>query len=241
MPDSAAGPDAAAGDEDDLTAAELALRLVDGAECVAGRARIAADPAFAARVTDWEERIAPLYAEIAPVSPPAQVWEAVARRIADPLVALRRRVRRWQWATGAVSALAAGLAVMLALPAREVPAPPPAPGPAPMLAVAQLSSDRGTPMLAVGIERRSGLVSVRLQDMPKQALVPELWLIPSGGAPHSLGAIGSDGRLDTRIPAAMRGQASAGATLAVSMEHAQGVPHAAPAGPVVATGALVTM
>ncbi|MEP9402171.1 anti-sigma factor [Sphingomonas silueang] len=234
-------PDVTPEQEDELTAAELALRLVDGAECVAGRARIAGDPAFAAQVGEWDERLAPLYAEIAPVPAPPGVWDAVARRIADPAVAvLRRRVRRWQVATGVAGALAAALALMLALPVRPVPVPPPA-QPAPMLAVAQLSDDRGTPMLAVGIERRSGLVSVRLQDMPKQARVPELWLIPAGGAPQSLGRIGADGRLDTRIPPDMRRGSTLDATLAVSMEEAAGIPHAAPAGPVVASGPLVTM
>ncbi len=236
-------PDTPAPDDDDLAAAELALRLPDEATVTALRARTATDPAFAVRVDRWDARLAPLFAEIAPLDPPAGLWDRLRTRLADPVAAMRRRVRRWQWATGAASAVAAGLAILLALP-RPVPAPVviAEPAPAPMLAVAQLSDDRGVPLLAAAVERRTGLVRVRLQDLPQEARVPELWVIPAGGAPRSLGLIARDGSIALPLPADLRGDAAAGrATLAVSMERPDGAPHAAPAGPIVATGALVTL
>lgn len=231
-------PDTARSDDDELTAAEVALRLVDGAECEAARARAAKDPAFADAIRGWDERFAPLFAEIAPVPAPAGVWDRIAARLDDPVVILRRRVRRWRWTSAALAAVAAGLATVVLFPN----APPPvAIPPAPLLAVAQLSDPRGTPMLAVGIERRSGEVRVRMQDMPRDTLVPELWIIPAGGVPHSLGQVGHDGQLAIRLPAILRGEPAGQATLAVSMEQAAGMPHAAPAGPIVATGALIAM
>lgn len=232
-------------DDDDLSAAELALGLPEADEREALAARAAREPAFAARVARWDARLAPLYDMIAPVAAPAGVWQRVAARIVDPTEALRVRLRRWQWATGVASAMAAALAVMLAWPTPPVTAPAPevvqVPAPAPMMAVAQLADDRGTPLLAVGIERRSGHVSIRLQDLPTAARVPELWVIPEGGAPRSLGLIRADGTLDAVLPPDVRTIVGAKATLAVSMELPEGAPHAAPAGPIVATGAVVTL
>ncbi len=231
-------PDTARSEDDELTAAEVALRLIDGADHDAAHARAANDPGFADAVRGWDERFAPLFAEIAPVPAPAGVWDRIAARIDDPVVALKRRVRQWRWTSAALGAVAAGLAIVLLLPKSPPPMVVPA---APLLAVAQLSDPRGTPMLAVGIERRSGEVRVRMQDMPRDTLVPELWIIPAGGAPHSLGQVGHDGQLGIRLPAILRGDTAGQATLAISMEQAAGTPHAAPAGPIVATGALIAM
>lgn len=226
-------------DADDLAAAELVLRLPDDATCADLRLRAEGDAAFAARIVRWEERLAPLIAEATAVPPPPGVLARIMAGIVDPVAALRGRLRRWQWTSGAMGAIAATLALLLARPAPPPPVAPPAP--IPQLAVAQLSDDRGTPLLAVGIERRSGQVSVRLQDLPREARVPELWLIPAGQAPRSLGLIAADGRLDARLPTDLRGAPAQGATLAVSLETPAGAPHAAPAGPIVATGALITI
>jgi anti-sigma-K factor RskA len=236
-------PDAAPPDDDDLAAAELVLRLSDDDEAAALQARAARDPVFSARVDRWQERFAPLYAEIVPVPAPHTMWDRIAAQLIDPVDALRRRLRRWQWATGAAAAMAAALAVMVVRPVARPPiaASLPTSAPAPLLAVAQLSDDRGTPLLAVGIERRSGRVSIRRQDLHEDGRVPELWLIPAGGAPRSLGLIPANGRLDTLLPDDLRSGIDKGVTLAVSMEQAEGAPHAAPAGPIVATGALVTL
>ncbi|MBD8677227.1 anti-sigma factor [Sphingomonas sp. CFBP 13720] len=235
-------PDSATIDEDDLAAAELMLGVPTEAERAVLQARADRDPTFAARVERWNERLAPLFMEIAPVPAPAGSWDRIAARLpVDPAPVLQRRVRRWQWATGAATAVAAGLAVLLAIPTPPVVVERPAPVIVPQLAVAQLSDESGTPLLAVGIERRSGQVSVRLQDLPAAARVPELWIIPSGGTPRSLGLIRADGTIDVAIPHDLRASLGKDATLAVSMELPEGAPHAAPAGPVVATGAVVTL
>ncbi|KQM98883.1 anti-sigma factor domain-containing protein [Sphingomonas sp. Leaf25] len=231
-------PDAAAREDDDLTAAEAALRLIDGADGDAVRLRAANDPGFADAVARWDERLSPLFAEIAPIAPPDAVWRRIAAQLDDPVMRLQRRVRQWRWTSAALGAVAATLAVLLLRPV----APPPVAVPVvPLLAVAQLSDPQGKPLLAVGIERRSGEVRVRMHDLPRQELLPELWIIPAGGAPQSLGPIGHDGMLAIRLPAALRGETAGPATLAISMEQAAGMPHAAPAGPIVATGTMIAL
>ena len=69
----------------------------------------------------------------------------------------------------------------------------------------------------------------------------ELWLIPAGDKPHSLGLIepGQPVRLD--VPRDLVARINADATLAVSMEPPGGSPTGQPTGPVVASGKLTSL
>lgn len=146
-----------------------------------------------------------------------------------------------------MAAVAATLAVLLFLPTRPATVPsdletrPVSSVIGAELAVAQLSNDDGTPLLAVGFERRTGQVRVRLQDLPREARVPELWIIPKGGVPRSLGLIRADGTVDRPLDDQARRALGVEVTVAVSLESPEGAPHAAPSGPIVATGPLVTL
>ena len=64
--------------EDELLAAEVALGVLTGAERAAAEARVAREPAFAAMVEHWDERLSPWAREIAETAPTPQVWERIA-------------------------------------------------------------------------------------------------------------------------------------------------------------------
>jgi anti-sigma-K factor RskA len=81
-------------------------------------------------------------------------------------------------------------------------------------------------------------VPVRLEGDP--TLSPELWLIPEGGKPHSLGMIRRGEAMVVNIPAELRA-ASANGLLAISLEPAGSQAHEAPTGPVVAKGNVVRL
>jgi anti-sigma-K factor RskA len=76
--------------ERDALAAELALGLLSAdARAEALRLRLS-DPAFAAAVAAWEVRFAGLTDEIAPVTPPAGLWDQISARLpgdAAPVIA----------------------------------------------------------------------------------------------------------------------------------------------------------
>ncbi|MFN5210511.1 hypothetical protein, partial [Brevundimonas sp.] len=108
------------GETPDL-AAELALRLLDGPEEAAARARVAADAAFAAEVAAWEARLSGLVAEVAPVPPPEGLWGRIDARL--PANDDRRLVFWRAWALGATGLLAASLATVVVLVARPAPVP----------------------------------------------------------------------------------------------------------------------
>ena len=64
--------------EDELLAAEYVLGVLAGADRAAAERLFQRDANFAAMVAAWEQRLTPWAREIADVSPPPQVWEAIA-------------------------------------------------------------------------------------------------------------------------------------------------------------------
>ena len=65
-------------DADDVLAGELALRILPQAEEAAARGREQTDPEFAGRVARWNEDLARLADEIAPVRPSEALWTRIA-------------------------------------------------------------------------------------------------------------------------------------------------------------------
>ncbi len=69
----------------------------------------------------------------------------------------------------------------------------------------------------------------------------ELWLIPQGGKPASLGLIAAGQPVRINIPAELLKQMGSGATLAVSLEPLGGSPTGQPTGEVIAHGNLTRL
>ena len=69
----------------------------------------------------------------------------------------------------------------------------------------------------------------------------ELWLIPQGGRPHSLGLIQPGQPIRLTIPPELSGSVIKDATLAVSLEPPGGSPTGQPTGPVIAAGPLLAL
>jgi anti-sigma-K factor RskA len=66
----------------------------------------------------------------------------------------------------------------------------------------------------------------------------QLWIIPVGGTPISLGVIPAEESVKRRLSPALAAQFRAGATVALSREPSGGSPTGQPTGPVVAAGEL---
>jgi anti-sigma-K factor RskA len=225
----------------DVEAAEYALGVQDADERRRTQRRMAADAAFARRVAAWEDRLAGLYAELALLEPPAHLWAGIRRRLGW---ASLERTRRGVWQSVGFwrAAAAAGLvaATLLAVLTTLRPAPSPAPV---AQAVTILSFEDGSPAYLATLDAARG--AVQLVPVPREAdregRVPELWLIPSGEAPRSLGLVSTEEARRVLVPAELRGALTAGSALAVSLEPPGGAPHGAPTGPIVAQGAITSL
>jgi anti-sigma-K factor RskA len=119
------------------------------------------------------------------------------------------------------------------------PTPPLAPVLGPSV-VTPLAHDDGTPAWLVSVDRTRGTVAIVPVPGPRdpQGRVPELWLIPPGQAPRSLGLVSVDQSRTVAVPADLRAALASGSVLAVSLEQPTGIPHAAPTGPIIAKGAI---
>lgn len=224
-------------------AAEYVLRLLEGEDLLAARRRLEADPAFADEVAWWEERLAPLFDEFADEAPSPDLWPRILRRLDEPgasVVVLKRKLARWR-AAAAVTAVAASVLLGLQLrPEPPLPAPAPAPQarPAPLL-VASLVGEEAPEVLTVAYrpdERELVITPARIRAAADRAR--QLWLIPEGGQPISLGLVASEGVQRRVLPAAVAARVASGATIAVSDEPGGGSPTGQPTGAVLAAGGL---
>lgn len=229
--------------ETEHLAAEHALGLLTGADLLAARGRVSADPAFAAEVDAWDARLAPLLDEIAPVSPGADLWSRIDTALGQTggeVVALRRSLRVWR-AASAVAAAAAAVLAIVALPREGAPVSQPqvAAEPAAQLIAALDFPGARTPVAVAYAPDRRELTVAAAGHVAAGGHDDELWIIPAGGTPRSLGVLHAD---TTRVPISPELAAlfAAGATVAVTQEAPGGSPTGAPKGPIIAKGGLAS-
>lgn len=227
-------------EERDALAAELALGLLEG-QARADALRLSlSDPVFAALVAGWEAKLAPLHDEWADAQPGATVWSGIERQLADApadkVIAIETRLRRWRAGALLSGAVAAALAFVLIT--QPVPTPTPA---APQLAVARIESDAAGPLVLARYNQSNGLMQLRIHGFEPGTLAPELWVIPEGGTPVSLGQIGHAGEAEMTMPPPHRLLMTEGATLAITMEPVSKTPHPAPSSVAVASGKIITI
>lgn len=227
-------------------AGEYALGVLVGDELQRARELERTDLGFRAEVGRWTGRLAPMIDEVEPVAPPASAWAAIERRLGaepanDNVVDLRRSIKRWRWVATGMSAVAASLAIVLAAglrPSAQTPPPAAPPNVAPMVAMLG-DPQAGTKVVASWDPEAHQLVLAVPGELPSDTSHShELWVIPKGGKPRSLGTLPTSRQMHMRLAEQLARLLEQGATIAISVEPRGGSPTGAPTGPVVAAGAL---
>jgi anti-sigma-K factor RskA len=225
--------------DDDVFAAEYALGVLDGAGRSSAARRIRRDSAFARMVEEWETRLAPMLTTIAPVEPPAGLWQAIdadlariarVRAALTPAATPEGRVSRlWQWfGLGSFGLLAASLAMLFVLTQ-------PRPQPGPLTATLAAEGAAAPLYTAVVYPGATSATLVPVAAAADPARSQQLWLIEPEKPPVSLGLLSATAPLRIDIS---REQLAKGGILAISLEPLGGSPTGLPTGPVVATGEL---
>lgn len=215
-------------------AGEYVLGVLNAADRRAAANRAQREYAFAREIEAWERRLGPLTAEITPITPPAYIWNRIRAALGHGEYdeSIWQRVGFWRWLSA--GALAVAAASMVALFVSRAPVPP---QPAPLVAIMAL--DNGAPAFVATIDRAHGtMVVTPVTSWSDVAHVPELWLIPPGDKPHSLGVIGSAKPVTVAIPADLRGAIDPKSIVAISVEPSGGSPTGQPTGPVIAKGGI---
>lgn len=193
------------------------------------------DRALQQEVQAWERKLSPWLYAVPPEPVPERVWIRIQERLGQRPAAVRRDF--WRWLGIGSTAVAAALALLLVLKPATV-APPPLP---PATDVAVLGTDTAGPHWIV---RRRGDALLELSELKHEAVPAgrdlELWAIPAGGAPQSLGVLHRTGetRAEVALNAEGRARLAAGQLLAISLEPRGGSPTGSPTGPVLFTGKL---
>jgi anti-sigma-K factor RskA len=237
LPPGESGPEGPEPPPDDVLAGEFVLGVLDTVQHRAAQARVESDRAFALRVAEWERRLGPWLADIEPVEAPEQVWARICTRLgwnegARAPSGFWQSLGFWRVAT-ALSTVVAVAAIAWTLQTAHIPTPGARP-------VIPLAHDDGTPGWLASVDSSHGTVLiVPVPSAPdSQGRVTELWLIPAGKAPRSLGLVSINKSYTVTVPEDVRAALVAGSVLAVTLEPATGVPHAAPSGPIIAKGAI---
>ena len=210
------------------------LGLLRGAERREFEAACARDPALAAEVAAWEERLLPLALAVPPVAPGPAVWAAIERATSPRAAAPARRNRlREIWDNlfvwrGIALAGAVAAALLALLPRGTT-------GPA---MVAVLSTKAG-PVFTVAM-RTNGALNIAPvgHAAPPAGKVWQLWAVGQGEAPVPIGFVQAGAtRLPANdVPARLR---RAHTLIAVTVEPPGGSPTGKPDMPIVFAGPLL--
>ena len=208
----------------DLLAAEYALGTLRGPARRSFERRRRRDPFVDRRVTAWEERFVLLSLQLKPVAPSADVWRALQRRIGG---SSRSAWRALAAAVALVAVLGFGWIVW-----QELRSPQ---------AMAEFASASGETLWRVELAARGDRLEVATLGTPDvpDARARELWALPKGGAPVSLGLMPASGEVRLALDARQRAALKAAANIAVSDEPAGGSPTGAPTGDVLYIAAIV--
>ncbi len=234
----------------DRLAAEYALGTLKGGARRRFEAMLRQDPELRRAVAAWQDRLHPMALMSAPQEPPASVWEAISKRTTAPAkaaVTARRAthatsssagLRFWRLLGLSSTALAAVLAALLIAGGPAGVRPDTFPGAANSVLASHVSvvaDDKGK---AIMVATLSGDDQVRLRLLEKPVLPAgrtlELWAVPAGGVPRSLGLLENAER-QLRLPAGTR--PAEAPVLAISIEPEGGSKNPnGPSGPVAYTG-----
>ncbi|MEO7073187.1 MAG: anti-sigma factor [Rhodanobacter sp.] len=229
---------------DDLRHAEYALGVLDAESRAAVTRAAGEDPAVAADIALWQQRLLPLAEDVQAVTPPDYVWTRIRDQL--QLAPVQRQatatslwdsLRLWRWLGIGASVVAAACLVVIASRPAFLTAPNAASA---SYMTASIRQDNGV----VGW---TATMDVKHAQMVVMAAAPapmarnhaaELWLIPAGGKPMSLGMIAMDRPTAITLDKRLLARIDSRAALAVSIEPMGGSPTGAPTGPVVAKGAI---
>jgi anti-sigma-K factor RskA len=220
------------GEDRDARIAEYVIGTLAGDERIAFEAELARDESLRRAVAAWSERLQPLADSVAPVAPPLALRDMVLARIGSGTEREEQRfsIVRWlAWTFGA-SAVAAAVAVAAVFLFT--------PQPTELGGYAMLHEPNASDSVVVFQIDKERQKFVLLANAPSAGADKdyELWVLPPGKNPVSLGVLKTGERIERPIDGMRAALVQPGTTLAVSLEPAGGSASGAPTGPVLFTG-----
>jgi anti-sigma-K factor RskA len=174
-------------------------------------------PLVAERCQFWEDNLMRLAKGLRPVRPPPHVWQGIRARLN---LARRDQKRPGRpWAIAATLLLVVGLSALLYWRSIE---------PGKMTAIATIATPAGAELWEVDVYR--GSLVMHTEQVPAHAADRdfELWALPAGGKPVSLGVMPAAGTAQRKLTEAQRLALASSAQLAITVEQLGGSPNGQP-------------
>jgi anti-sigma-K factor RskA len=213
-------------------AADYAIGLMPAAARRRFDALLLEDAALRVELGHWQDALASLTGAVPERPVPAHVWEGIKARIEPQVLHLPAKRPFWK----SIRVLAAACAVVVAVLVG-------------VLYQRDLGVEYNATLLAANQQPALQIKAfgdhLQVEPLTLAAIEPtralELWVIPTGGKPISLGLVPVAGK--GRIPLSTEQQAllKAPVTLAVSLEPQGGSPTGQPTGPVLYQGQLASL
>lgn len=224
---------------DAMIAAEYVLGVLPNDERQGAARRIDGEPEFARLVDRWEVHLSPLAEAYPEIEAPTSVKPAVDRRLFSGAAQSQAARQAGMWSSlafwrGLAAAAIAALAIYIAVPYINPPAPVPE-----RRLVASLAADGSDVRYLAVYDAAQGDVGLSHVSGERAAGRDfELWMIEGTNAPVSMGVIPVGSTIHLKISPELQKKLATGAVLAVSLEPSGGSPTGQPTGPVVAAGDL---
>lgn len=214
-------------DFDSALAAEYALGTLRGAARQRFTRRLEQEPALAAEVSRWQNSFSELDQQVIPVIPAEAVWQRIARGL--PAEKTRMRSVRWPWLGWALAASFAGALLYNQFTVPPVPQ---------AVAVLNGDSQQGSWVVSMSPDKSQLTIQAINASAVQSDRSLQLWLIPPGRKPQSLGLVNNAGRQQVDVT---KLQLASLPTLAISLEPRGGSPTGQPTGPVVYSGKIMQL
>jgi anti-sigma-K factor RskA len=168
----------------------------------------------------WEENLMQLAKDLRPIRPPAHVWPGIRARLNLSRGAPRRRPGR-VLAIAASVLLVAGLSALLYWRST---------GPGRLSEVATIATPTGTQLWEVDVYSASGRLIVHTAQVPAHPADRdfELWALPAGGKPVSLGVMPYSGTAQRALTTVQKQALANSAQVAITVEQIGGSPSGQP-------------
>lgn len=234
---------------EDLRYAEYVLGVLDADARAQVERELRVDPRAAEAVARWQRWLTPLMEDLAPLSPPEDLWQRIVHSLgwrSSRPAATPARIPFWDrvapWRNLALGAASVAAACIIALVISWLRVPPTPTGAGGTYMASAIRQDDGR----VGWTATMDLKNARIVVVPARpgplpsGRAPELWLIPPGAKPVAIGMIATDAPTAIALNSTLLARLGPSAALAVSAEPPGGSPTGQPTGPVIAKGAIQT-
>lgn len=232
-------------DRNNLRYAEYVLGVLDADARAAVAREIIDNSEAATSVARWQRHLMPLAQTLPEVAPPAYVWARILHALQlenareatpAPRRSLLENLRLWQWLGVGASIVAVACVVVmlrtLTTTTHEAPAV--------TLMVSSIKQTNGVAgwTATMDLSRKEMIVVPATPVAYARDRSTQLWLIPAGGKPISVGVFKPDAANVLPLNPSLLAQLGPTASLAVSVEPLGGSPTGQPTGPVVAQGSI---